>query len=322
MDLPTLEAFNETVSPLLYVFGIGAIIAETIYMVRNHAGRDIESRRLGVKCGLLAFGAEGVFYATGMLVLMAWVYEHRLFDLGFGPEVWLLTFVVNDLMFYVSHRLSHRCRILWAIHVVHHSPKHYDLTTGIRGSMLGFASTFPFYAWIPLLGIHPLVALTVDKLFKFYGLAYHTEYVGRLGWFDRVFVSPSNHRVHHATNPQYLDRNYGGAFILFDRLFGTYVPEEEPCTYGLVKDWHSYELWDCQVHEFRDIWRDVRDAPDLPTALGHVFMPPDWRKDPVWKNPGPAAAPGSGASAGPGLVDGSTPAATVGSSQAPDRSQP
>jgi len=275
--LAALEAFNGTVSPLLYGFGIAAIIAETVYMARTHAGRDIESRRLGVKCGALAFGAEGVFYATGLLAIQAWVYEHRLFDLGLHWWVWVLTFVINDLMFYVSHRLQHRCRFLWAVHVVHHSPKHYDLTTGIRGSVLGFAVTFPFYAWIPILGIHPLVVLIVDKLFKFYGLAYHTEYVRKLGWVDRFLVTPSNHRVHHATNPQYLDRNYGGFFILFDRLFGTFVPEEQPCTYGLVKDWDGRELWDCQFHELRDLWRDVRSADALGDKLRHVWKPPGWK---------------------------------------------
>jgi sterol desaturase/sphingolipid hydroxylase (fatty acid hydroxylase superfamily) len=277
--LAAIEAFNESVSPALYGFGIAAIVAETLYMVRSHSGRDVASRTLGVKCGILAFGAEGIFQATAMLALQTWVYQHRLFDLGLHWWVWLLCFVVNDTMFYVSHRLQHRCRLLWAIHVVHHSPKHYDLTTGIRGSVLGWLAAFPFYVWIPILGIHPLVVLIVDKVFKFYGLAYHTEFIQKLGWLDRFLVTPSNHRVHHATNPHYLDRNYGGFFILYDRVLGTFEPEVEACRYGLVKDWHGYGLWDCQVHEFRDLWRDVRSASTWSQKIRHVFKPPGWQPE-------------------------------------------
>lgn len=275
--LASLEAFNAGVSPALYAFGVAAIIAETLTMVRRRTGRDVASRRLGVKCGVLAFGAEGVFQATAMLAMQAWVYEHRLFDLGLHWWVWGLAWVVNDAMFYLSHRLQHRVRFLWAVHVVHHSPRHYDLTTGIRGSVLGWAVTSPFYVWIPLLGIHPLVVLIVDKIFKFYGLAYHTELIRKLGWLDRVLVTPANHRVHHATNPQYLDRNYGGFFIGFDRLLGTFEPEVEDCRYGLVKDWHGDGLWDCQFHELRDLWRDVRAAPTLSLKLQHALRPPDWQ---------------------------------------------
>ena len=275
--LPAIEAFNASVSPVLYGFAIVAIVAETLYLIRAQAGRDVRCRRLGVKCGALAFGAEGLFQATALLAMQAWVYEHRVFDLGLHPWVWVLTLVLNDLMFYVSHRMQHRCRILWAVHVVHHSPKHYDLTTGIRGSVLGWLVVFPFYVWIPILGIHPLIVVIVDKVFKFYGLAYHTELVGRLGWVDRVLVTPSTHRVHHATNPGYLDKNYGGFCLLFDRLFGSWVPEGEPCTYGLVKDWHGYGLWDCQFHELRDLWRDVKAASSAGDKLRYVFMPPGWK---------------------------------------------
>lgn len=169
----------------------------------------MRSRRLGVVCGLLGFGAEAAAHATFAWLILNAVYQHRLFDLGFGATAWLLCFVLNDLMFYVSHRAQHRIRLLWAVHLVHHSARHYDLTTGVRGSVFGVLATFPFYAWIPLVGIHPLVFLFVDRLFKFYGLAYHTEFVRRLGPLEAVLVTPSSHRVHHAVNDGYIDRNYG-----------------------------------------------------------------------------------------------------------------
>ena len=275
-SLVATTALLDGVTPMLYAFGIGLILLETVVMVVRDLPRDKKSRWLGVKCGVLAFGTEGILQATVLLALHFWVWEHRLFDLGFTPFAWLLCFVINDAMFYVSHRAQHRCRLLWAVHVVHHSPKHYDLTTGIRGSALGTLASFPFVLWIPLVGIHPVMFLVADKLFKFWGLAYHTESIGKLGWLDRIFVTPSNHRVHHATNPQYIDRNYGGLWVGFDRLLGTFEPEVEEPRYGLVKDWHGYGLIDCQVHEFRDLWRDMRGADSVADALRYAVMPPGW----------------------------------------------
>jgi sterol desaturase/sphingolipid hydroxylase (fatty acid hydroxylase superfamily) len=276
VDLTSLQALTDRIEPAFYGFGIAAIVVETLWYVITNTPRDAKSRRLGVLCGLLGFGVEGVVHATFALAALFVVYEHRFFDLGFGPETWLLCFLVNDAMFYVSHRAQHEIRLLWAVHVVHHSAKHYDLTTGVRGSALGVFATFPFYVWIPLLGIHPLVFLLVDKGFKFYGLAYHTEAIRRLGPLEAFMVTPSSHRVHHATNPQYIDRNYGGFFILFDRLLGTFVPEQEPCIYGLKKDWSGTTVADAQLHELKDIWRDVRAAKSWRDALGYMFRPPGW----------------------------------------------
>jgi len=276
MSLDGIQAFSDGLGPVLYGFGIGMIVLETVVLTVKKLPRDKKSRWLSVWCGLLGFGTEGVVHATLLFGFGLWLYEHRVFDLGFDWWVWVLCFLINDLMFYVSHRVMHRVRILWAIHCVHHSPRHYDLTTGIRGSALGVFASFPFVAWIPLLGIHPLVFLIVDKLFKFYGLAYHTEAVRKLGWLDRILITPSVHRVHHATNPQYVDKNYGGFFVLFDRWFGSYEPEVEEPAYGLVKDHTPTTLADAQLHEFKDLWRDVRGAESLGDALRYCFMPPGW----------------------------------------------
>ena len=122
-----------------------------------------------------------------------------------------------------------------------------------------------------------LDSLVAIERFQFDRLGYRIEFVRSLGILDRILGTPSDHRVHYATNPQYIDRNYGGFLIIFDRLFGSFEPEDEPCTYGLVKDWDGRELWDCQVHEFRDLWRDARSACSLRDALGYVFRPPGWK---------------------------------------------
>ncbi len=308
MDLAAVEALRDSVSPTLYTFGALAIALETLWFVVTKTPRDAASRRLGIYCGILGFGVEGLLKATVALTALFWVYQHRIWDLGFGWEAWLAAFLANDLMFYVSHRAQHEVRLLWAVHCVHHSAKHYDFTTGVRGSALGAVSSLPFYLWIPLLGVHPVVMLLVDQIFKFYGLAYHTEAVRPLGPLEAVIVTPSSHRVHHATNPQYLDRNYGGFFILFDRLFGTFVPEDEPCVYGLKKDWHGYGVWDAQTHEFRDIWRDVRGARSLSEALRYVFGPPGWRPPDAQSTARPAPPEGATPPAGSGPPPAPSPA--------------
>jgi sterol desaturase/sphingolipid hydroxylase (fatty acid hydroxylase superfamily) len=276
MDLQAIELLSARLSPLLYGFGVGMIVLETMLLTVMGLPRDRRKRWISVGCGLLGFGTEGLVHASVLLGVQLWMYQHRLFDPGLVWWVWPLCFVLNDLMFYVSHRAGHRVRLLWAVHCVHHSARSYDLTTGIRGSALGVFTAFPFVFWIPLLGIHPLVFLIVDKLFKFYGLAYHTEAIRKLGWLDRWLITPSVHRVHHATQARYVDKNYGGFFLVFDRLFGTWEPEVEAPTYGLVKDLEPDSVWQAQTHELRDLWADMRGARGLGEALGYALRPPGW----------------------------------------------
>lgn len=275
--LAGLELFSERLGPALYGFGIALIVLETVVLTVKKLPRDKKKRWISVWCGLLGFGTEGLVHATLLFGVQLWMYEHRLFELGTAWWVWLLCFVLNDLMFYVSHRAGHRVRLLWAVHCVHHSARSYDLTTGIRGSALGVFTSFPFVFWIPLLGIHPLLFLIVDKLFKFYGLAYHTEAVRKLGWLDKLLITPSVHRVHHATNPQYVDKNYGGFFLVFDHLFGSYEEELEQPAYGLVKPITPETVWEAQSHEFRDLWADMKGSANLGEALGYALMPPGWQ---------------------------------------------
>ena len=275
----SIENFRSYLTPGLYIFAIGAIILETVIFTLQRKSRDKKSRWLGIGCGALSFGFGYIFYVLVMYGAQLWVYEHRVFDLGFAWYAWVFCYLVNDVMFYISHRIEHRVRLLWCVHVVHHSPKHYDLTTGIRGSVFDAIFHFPFYVWIPLLGIHPLIFIIMETTFKFIGLAYHTEFVQKLGIFDKIFVTPSNHRVHHGSDVKYLDRNYGGFFIIWDRLFGTYQPEEEKPVYGIRKNWHGYNIVDCQLHEFKDLWKDVRSAPTLADKLRYVYKPPGWRHD-------------------------------------------
>ncbi len=172
---------------------------------------------------------------------------------------WIVAFVLYDLCYYWLHRLSHERQILWAAHVAHHQSEEYNLSTALRQTSTGFLLGWIFYIPMFLVGIPPEVVVTVGALNLIYQFWVHTRHIPELGWFEFVFVTPSNHRVHHAQNDQYVDRNYGGVFILWDRLFGTYQPElpDEPCIYGIRGPLKSWNPWHALTHIYRNMLEDM-----------------------------------------------------------------
>ena len=196
---------------------------------------------------------------------------------------WLLALLFYDFCYYWHHRLGHEVGVLWAAHVVHHQSEHYNLTTALRQTSTGALLGWVFYLPMALAGVPPLVfgvVALIDLLYQFW---VHTEHVPRLGWFDRWFCSPSNHRVHHAVNDRYLDRNYGGVLIVWDRLFGTFCEEDprEPCVYGTRAPLRSWDpLWaNAEVYAAlaRDAWHTRRWSDKLRVWL----KPPGWRPEDV-----------------------------------------
>ena len=213
--------------------------------------------------------------------LFIWSWEHRWFTIPINT-LWgiSLLFFLQEFFYYWEHRLSHESRWFWASHVVHHSPNHLNLSAAYRLSW-----TAPFTGqtliFLPLvwLGFHPAAVFGMLALNLLYQFWIHTEWVPRLGWFDRIFNSPSNHRVHHASNLQYLDANYGGVLILFDRIFGTFVPETEPCQFGLVKPQTSNNPLRVQFDEWRALLHDVVHAKDWRSRINFLFRAPGWQPD-------------------------------------------
>ncbi len=196
---------------------------------------------------------------------------------------WLLALLFYDFCYYWHHRLGHEVGVLWAAHVVHHQSEHYNLTTALRQTSTGALLGWVFYLPMALAGVPPLVfgvVALIDLLYQFW---VHTEHVPRLGWFDRWFCSPSNHRVHHAVNDRYLDRNYGGVLIVWDRLLGTFCEEDprEPCVYGTRAPLRSWDpLWaNAEVYAAlaRDAWHTRRWSDKLRVWL----KPPGWRPEDV-----------------------------------------
>jgi len=185
--------------------------------------------------------------------------------------------VFYDFCYYWLHRMGHESAVLWAAHVVHHQSQHYNLSTALRQTSSGALLGWIFYLPMAVAGVPPLVfgvVALVDLLYQFW---VHTEQVGKLGWFDRWFCSPSNHRVHHAVNDQYLDRNYGGILIVWDRMFGTFREEDERCVYGTRGELRSWDpLW-ANAEVYWALARDSWHAKSWADKLRVWLKPPGWR---------------------------------------------
>jgi len=193
--------------------------------------------------------------------------------------VWALALLLYDLCYYALHRAGHRVALFWAAHVVHHQSEDYNLSTALRQTSSGFLLGWVFYLPMAIAGVPPLVFGVVALIDLLYQYWVHTQQIGKLGWFDRWFCAPSNHRVHHAVNDKYLDRNYGGILIVWDRLFGTFVEEDdaEPCVYGTRAPLRSFNpLW-ANLQVYRDLWLDSWRARSWADKLRVWIEPPGWR---------------------------------------------
>ncbi len=201
-----------------------------------------------------------------------------LFQMAPSWWVWLVAFVLYDFCYYWNHRLGHEMNILWAAHVVHHSSEEYNLTTALRQSSSSFFSWI-FYLPMAILGFDPIVLITVGSLNLIYQFWVHTRHIPKMGWYEWVFVTPSNHRVHHAQNQIYIDRNYGGVFIIWDRLFGSFQEEldNEKPIYGIRKALKSWNpLW-ANVHVYAQLFKDCWYAKRWQDKLLIWFKRTGWR---------------------------------------------
>jgi sterol desaturase/sphingolipid hydroxylase (fatty acid hydroxylase superfamily) len=195
------------------------------------------------------------------------------------PLTWIALFFADDLAYYWFHRVSHENRVFWASHVVHHSSRHYNLSTALRQTWVPM-TYLPF--WLPLLlvGFPPWMVLLAQSWSLIYQFGLHTERIGKLPWpLEAVLNTPSHHRVHHGANEQYLDRNYAGILIIWDRLFGSFEPERERVRYGLTKNIETFHPVRVAFHEYIALWHDVRTAPTWRERAGHLWHGPGWEPE-------------------------------------------
>jgi sterol desaturase/sphingolipid hydroxylase (fatty acid hydroxylase superfamily) len=232
---------------------------------------------LGLLAGNIVINA-GLKAST--LGLYLYLYQFRLFEIReLLPvwAVWLLSFVMIDLVFYWYHRMSHRVRFLWAVHMNHHSSEEMNFLVAFRQAWLGPVTKIPFFAALPLLGMDPTITLVAGVGATLWGVVGHTKIVDKL-WppLEWLFNTPSHHRVHHGSNAQYIDKNYGNLFIVWDRMFGTFEAEQEPVVYGLINNVATYNPVKITFMDWQALARKMRNAPSLRIALGYFFGPPGW----------------------------------------------
>lgn len=243
-------------------------LADTV----NSIGLGMLSQISAVLTGLLRIGIYTAVYSA-----VALFPKEAASDFWTAWYGWLLALVFYDFCYYWLHRMGHESAVLWAAHVVHHQSQHYNLSTALRQTSSGALLGWIFYLPMAVAGVPPLVFVVVALIDLLYQFWVHTEQVGKLGWFDRWFCSPSNHRVHHAVNDRYLDRNYGGVLIVWDRLFGTFREEDERCVYGTRGELKSWDpLW-ANAEVYWALAKDSWHARSWADKLRVWLKPPGWR---------------------------------------------
>lgn len=285
--------FNDPISYAVPGFVILVVTEWYLRRKRNMAPMDYGDAAASIGLGLgavvIELGVKAVFIGVYL-----WLYQFRIFD-NLGPAtvegfadinwhlahwwVWVIVFFADDFTFYWHHRLSHEIRILWAAHINHHSSQQYNLATALRQSWTEYLYKNIWWIWMPLVGFHPLMIMTMSAINLIYQFWTHTELVGKLGFFEKIFNTASHHRVHHASDIKYLDKNYAGILIIWDKMFGTFQEEEETPNYGITSNIHTNNLLKITFHEVINIIHDVKKADKFTDKLKYIFYAPGWSAD-------------------------------------------
>ena len=228
--------------------------------------------------------ASDILMGAISLAILIWAWQFKIFDWGISLPIIILALIAQDFLYYWKHRAAHRIRWFWTAHVVHHSSEYYNLSTALRQPWNNHFTGFVLLSTpLVFLGVHPLLLGFVGALNLLYQYWIHTEAIDKMpNWFEAVFNTPSHHRAHHGTNPQYLDSNYAGILIIWDKMFGTFVPEDtsERPDYGLVQNIGTYNPFKVA---FVEMWNAVKDVCTpkitLIQRLKYLFAPPGWSHD-------------------------------------------
>lgn len=271
MEQITVYAFPVFLLLMLVEIGYGLAVGRNTYRLSD----ALASLSQGLQSQLVA--SVSMLFQLGLYAL-TWqhlaIFPHA--ALWATPWGWLLAIVMFDFCDYWLHRVGHESAVFWAAHAVHHQSQHFNLSTALRQESTVAFLGWPFYLPMALLGVPPAQFALAGLIVLLYQFWIHTEHIGKLGWFDRVFSSPSNHRVHHAVNDQYLDKNYGGMLIIWDRLFGTFIEEDEAPVYGTRTPLNSWNpLW-AVASGYVPLWQLACRAPRWQDKLKVWFKAPGW----------------------------------------------
>jgi sterol desaturase/sphingolipid hydroxylase (fatty acid hydroxylase superfamily) len=263
---------------------VGVILFEMILSHYKHRGAYTFKDTVTNLYLMILNSAVDLGFRLFYLVVFQILYTHRVFEFENPLWYWFWLVVGMDFLYYWLHRIDHFCRFFWAVHVTHHSSEKFNLTVGFRSSVFQPLYRFIYFAPLPFMGFQSADILFVFAATQIWGILVHTEFVGKLGWLEYILVTPSHHRVHHAYNPLYLDRNMGMFLIIWDKMFGTFqaeLPPSEypPVKYGLTKAIDHPNALTIVFHEWIQIWQDIQQNIPLKAKLMYIFGPPGWSHD-------------------------------------------
>lgn len=232
----------------------------------------------------LGIGNVAVGFVTKTMIFgfFSFLYKFRILDLDPGRWwFWLLLFFADDFSYYWFHRTAHNVNWFWASHVVHHSSQHYNLAAALRQTWTGnLTGSFIFWAWMPIIGFHPIWILFMQQISLIYQFWIHTETVHKLPTFlEFILNTPSHHRVHHGSDLKYLDKNHAGILIIWDRIFGTFQPEQEKPNYGLTKNMDSFNPVVVALKTWSELFKAAMKSGSYKDAINYFIRPPGWSHD-------------------------------------------
>ncbi len=274
---------------MLNINTIGTLVLVIVTLIEllmsflHREGDRLKDMLANICLGLLVI-LTGFFMKALALIVYTMIYSIAIIKPAPSLLLWMIAFFLCDLVLYIYHLLGHKTRLLWAAHVAHHSSLHYNLSVGFRINFIHLFYRFLFWAPLGLVGITPEMILLLDSLTAVWNFLIHTEKIKKLGLLDLIFNTPSNHRVHHASNPEYIDKNLGGILIIYDRIFGTYAKETITPIYGITHNIYSHDPKDVLFHEYKNVISEISKIKGLKNKISFLFSKPgspitDLRKD-------------------------------------------
>ena len=258
---------------ILLGFAILAIVIDLLRKKKRNYKEVLANFSIGLGNNLLNRTSYGLIF-----IVTFWVAEQVAFtQIPINIYTWIVTVILADFSYYWMHRIEHKVRFLWAIHSVHHSSTEFDLTTGLRLAWLESLFEWVFFIPMVLLGFDMVQTLVSLLIVVAYQTWIHTEHIGKLGWLDGVINTPSVHRVHHGANPQYIDKNFGGILMIWDRVFGTYQAEEEKVSYGLTQNIGTANPILINFYEWKSLFKDIGNSKNLKEIGMLILKPPNFK---------------------------------------------
>lgn len=288
LNEPTWMAYSQWMQDNLFIILVfiffGLSIAERIYYGVRHPNQYPDLDALSsIATGFFARIIRVAIDLFLVFTIYIWVFENiKLFDLSHSLWGFPIGLLLHDFAWYWQHRIKHRSGFFWADHLVHHSSNTFTFPVAQRASFANRLLRSPAFAIAALAGVSPTQFAVVTIVANFWGIITHSNTIGRLGWLEGVLVTPSSHRVHHGTQPQYIDKNYGEFFCFWDRMFGTYQKEDVPVKFGLVTPLETLNPFTIQISGFQWLWKRLKSTTSWKDRLNYLWRPPEWQhSDPL-----------------------------------------